>query len=58
MRLVFLVSLSLRYRLNVIVFVFQPQKAEALLQPETFLMFNQHYLTTITIKKKHNVTHH
>lgn len=60
MRLVFLVSLSLRYRLDVIVFVFQPLKAEALLQPGTFLMFNQLYLATITVKKKknHDVAHH
>lgn len=55
MRLVFLVSLSLRYRLDVIVFVFQPLKAEALLQPGTFLMFNQLYLAAITVKKKKKI---
>lgn len=52
MGLVFLVSLSLCYRPDLIVFVIQPLRAEALLQPGTFLMFNQRHLAAITIKKK------
>ena len=48
MRLLSLVSLSLCYRVDVIVFTFQPLSHKTLLQPGTFLMFNQRYLAAIT----------